>query len=290
MHDMQSRWRASERILCILRSVMPSHTEINAEAIERWYREVEGHTWMERSQVESPSLWFHLRFPLQSARFGNAFLEEKTEYGQCRPLFCNTDFLGSVLGGEKALGHQVVFVPAENLFYFWDPILQAFCPTTAAKVQLLASNYLIRCAEAFSNKVTMLPLLDDFRRAPVLQGIVNKAKVILSADTSFFSGLQGKVRCIDGHLVKPASEPPHRLFLCEVMARQPGAFLTVTDAFRHYSQFCRTNHLPTLRMVDFKNEVSATIHEAFNLRPRHDIPGEDGKATHGWRDLACTFE
>ena len=66
--------------------------------------------------------------------------------------------------------------------------------------------------------------------------------------------------------------------------------MTVAEAYSHFLRFCRTSHLPTLRMVEFKNEVSAAIHEVFNLRPRHDIPGEDGKATHGWRDLVCTFK
>ena len=288
--DLYARFCESERILGILRSIKPECVEVTPEAMSTWYESIETDDWVGSPAVESPSLWFNLKFPTEAERFGNAFLEEKTEHGQCRPLFANVDFLAAILGGEKGLGHQVVYSSDEGTFYFRDPVLDAFVPTTLAKIQLLASNYLVKCAEAFGNKVTILPLLDDFRRVNVLQAITSRAKVILEADKSFFHGPQGQIRCIDGYRLDPTSEAPHRLFVQKVMVRLPGARITVSEAYSHYARFCRTNHLPTLKMVDFKTEVAAAIHEVFNLRPRHDLPGEDGKATHGWLDLACTFE
>ena len=287
---MFARWRESERIANILRSIKPTQDELTAEMMDEWYADIEGLDWMGSPDVESPNMWFHLKYPVEAERYGNAFLEEKTEHGQCRPLFANVDFLAAILGGEKGLGHQVVYSSDEGTFYFRDPVLDAFVPTTLAKIQLLASNYLVKCAEAFGNKVTILPLLDDFRKSSILQNITSRAKTVLEADKSFFHGPQGHTRCIDGYRVDPTSEAPHRLFVQKVMVRLPGARMTVSEAYSQYARFCRINHLPALRMVEFKNEVSAIIHEVFNIRLRHDLPGEDGKATHGWRDLTCTFE
>lgn len=298
--DMFSRWRESERILSILRSVKPVPEVITPGAMDHWYAEAEQYpsplikeTFSSdgpgTARIDSPSEWFQARFPREVKIFGQPFLEETIDGRVSRPILLNTDFFGSVLGGEKGLGHQVVFCPWESQWYFYDPVVEAFSPTTTAKLQILASNYLIKCAECFSNKATITPLLDEFRRPNILQGITYKAKSILEADRTFFEGPNGRPRYIEGHLIDPTSEPLHRLFLKEVMARQPGALLTVRDAFRHYSEFSRKKHLPALRMAEFKNEVSAIIHEEFNIRLRHDIRGEDGRATHGWRDLACTF-
>ena len=299
--DMFSRWQLSEHILTILRPVKVTPDEITPEAMEQWYAEAEKYPsplqmdafssdGLGTTRIDTPNEWFRCRFPRQVKIFGQPFLEEIIDGRVSRPILLNSDFFCSILGGEKALGHQVVFVPSENIWYYHDPVVEAFCPTTTAKLQILASNYLIKCAESFSNKATVIPLLDDFRRPSILQGVTYKAKSILDADRTFFEGPQGKARMIDGQRLDPTSEPPHRLFVWEGMARQPGAFLTVTDAFSHYSQFCRSRHLPALRMVEFKNEVSATIQELFNIRLRHDVPGEDGRATHGWRDLACSFD
>ncbi|MFZ4776924.1 MAG: hypothetical protein ACOYM3_16265 [Terrimicrobiaceae bacterium] len=297
--QIAERWQESERILGILRTIKPEPQSISDESMLRWFNNVKQQDFFLTDpsdqyspyarRIESPNLWFHLRFPEQAKRYGNAFLEETTDGGVC-PVLLNTDIFGAILGGEKGLGHQVVFCPWESQWYYHDPVVEAFCPTTTAKLQILASNYLIKCAECFSNKATITPLLDDFRSPNILQAITYRAKSILEADRTFFEGPNGRPRYIEGHRIDPTSEPLHRLFLKEVMVRQPGALLTVRDAFRHYSELSRKKHLPALRMVEFKNEVSAIIHEEFNIRLRHDVEGEDGRATHGWRDLSCTFE
>jgi len=245
-NDMFARWRESQRILDILRSIKPSQDDLTPENIAHWYGSIENFDWLGSPAVESPSLWFNIRFPVEAERYGNAFLEEKTEFGQCRPLFCNVDLMGAILGGEQSLGHQVVYCPDEGVFYYKDPVLDAFAPTTAAKIQLLASNYMVKCAESFGNKVTILPLLDNFRRVDVLKGIINKAKVILQAENSFFSGPQGMTRCIDGHRITPTTEPAHQQFVKRVMERLPGARITTSEAHARYVAYCNREHLPTM--------------------------------------------
>jgi len=211
--EMLARWKESERILGILRSI-PSHVEsLSEDAMSNWYHGVEKRSFDPiTTGVHKASLWFHDRFPEHAYRYGNAFLEEPIGAGQYRPILLNTDFFAAMLGGEPALWHQVVFSSAENTFYFKDTRLDAFCLASPGKLQVLASNYLVKCAEACTNKPTMIALLDDFRRPDMLLSITQKAKIILEAEQSFFEGPHGRVRYIHGHRINPADADTIYLF------------------------------------------------------------------------------
>ena len=294
---MLARWQESERILSILRPIKPVPDEITLEAMERWYAEAEKYPSPLNKEpfvsdnlcpprIDTPSDWFRSRFPRQVKIFGPAFVEE-SDGRVCHPILLNADTIGACLSGERVLGHQVVFCPLEGQWYYYDPVVEAFCQTTTAKLQILASNYLVQCAQSFSSKITILPLMTEFRQPNNLQLITNKAKAILQADKCFFHGASGRVRIIDGYRNNPADEPGHRRFVQELIQPLLGSLLPMSVVHLRYVDFCNKRHFPVLTPAEFKKSILAVIEEFHGLRLRHDVPGDNGKECHGWIGLSC---
>lgn len=239
--------------------------------------------------VNDPNGWFTSKFPGAAAKYGAAFLETKCEDDELlirtTPVILNEDFFASTLGGDRRLGHHVVFYRPENTFYFYDYREDAYCPTTEAKLQLLVSNHLVRCSQEMGSLVDISNLMIEFRKPRILQSIVDKAKALLAADEQFFSKSTGNKRIIRGEIVDPNQEPLPKLFVFQALAPHPDAAVTVTDCFQQYRQFCRSKGLNALERAEFKTIVAEVIREEFDLKLRHDVPGLNGKAQEGWKGL-----
>ena len=245
------------------------------------------HTDEEASEsTNNPNDWFTAKFPEQAQQYGPAFMEGTyTDANGLRrfiPTYLNDDFFAAILGGDKELGHQVVWYPPEETFYFFDYRVDAFCVTTEEKLKLLLSNYLIRCSQDCRSLVDITNLVISFRQDGVLQRIVHKAKAVLEADRMFFQGANGQRRFLDGKHIEPNEEPSYRQFVKRAIIREPEATVTLQDAFHRYFQFCRNNQMHPLTRQEFKGLVAEVIREEFNLGLRHDVPGEGGKQRHGW--------
>ena len=65
----------------------------------------------------------------------------------------NDNFFVAIIS-DSQLGHSVVYVEAEQQWYFLDPRDDVYHPTTETKLMTLLSSLLVRCAEA------MPPLVD----------------------------------------------------------------------------------------------------------------------------------
>src|SRR5205085_2417094 len=130
--------------------------------------------------------WFAKMFPEQAALYGVPFLEtrwtDQDGLNHFVPAYLNDDFFCSVIGGNRDLGHQVVYFEREQQWWFYDPVPGAFCPTSSAKLQLLLSNYLIRCAEDCGPLVDVTDLIVAFRKDEILERVVRKAKSMLQCD------------------------------------------------------------------------------------------------------------
>ena len=288
-------WERSEDILSILRRATPSVTEVSAEVKERWYSQTEsppvtqetfnlGHT-----PKPTPETWFERKFHREARRFGKPFLYREVASGisrkVLRPEVMNEDFFAAMLGGEKGLGHRIVYCPGDG-FWFWDPVVEAFCPTSDAKMKILLSNYLVKYGEAFSSSLDVSYLYKTHRKPGLLKRVVNKAKAVLEADESFFRGELGQPGCVDGKRIVAQQVASPLLFVQSAVTRQEGAMLTASEAYLQYGQFCEQRSLPRLPAKAFKDAASKIIYGRFQQQLRHDIPTSGGGQTHGWKHVA----
>jgi hypothetical protein len=118
--------------------------------------------------TNDPNKWFADKFPEQVVQYGAAFMEgtwtDADGLTRLIPVHMNDDFFAVALGGDKSSGHQVVWFPQEETFYFFDYRVDAFCPTTEEKLKLLLSNYLIRCSQDCGCLVDISNLVVKFRQ------------------------------------------------------------------------------------------------------------------------------
>ena len=150
--------------------------------------------YQEEPSSQSPCEWFSRRFPEQAKTYGPPLLEGTSqELDQINPVALNEDFFAAILGGDKKLGHHVVFYLPEHQFYFLDVRLDHYAATTEEKLKTLLSQYLVHCGEEMGANVNLKALF-DLRQDRQLDRIVKKARSMLAADESFFSLESGNVR------------------------------------------------------------------------------------------------
>jgi len=242
-------------------------------------------------RASDPNKWFAERFPEAVERYGPAFMvgswTDPFQQTHVIPAHLNTDFFAGVLGGDPRLGHQVVYHSQEARWYYYDPMVDAFVPTTEAKLELLLSNQLIRCSQACGRLVDVRPLVVTFREPVILNSIIQRAKAMLQAESSFFMGKDGHRRFIDCRYIEPTDEPSYRQFVRKALVARPDGKVTLPDAFHRYYQFCADNQMQPLTRSEFKHLVSEVIREEFNVGLRHDVPGRSGKQNHGWLGIDC---
>lgn len=288
VREMTSRWRESERVLGILRSV--GSVSDSSEGVESWFEEVKHVPLPENPTFDSPAWtanqWFSARFPEVRERFGAPFFEELTHAPAASSLICptvlNEDFLAAMLGGEKHLGHRMVYLPGEG-FLFRDPRVNAFVKTSDAKVEILLSNYLLKCAENMPRNVNAKLLFKDHRRPSILSSVVARAKVILEADMNFFTGK--RVQLSNQLGAGPAGIPSPERFVQTAFAQQEGATLVVREAYQEFLRYCEGENWIRMDYTEFKKAARAVVMKKFQLGLRHDIRTPEGHQTHGWKHL-----
>ena len=288
--EMTSRWQESERILGILRST-GSVTD-STEAVEAWFNGVKKYPQAgaipEQIGFWTPSTWFGSRFPEITVRFGRAFFEETVAAfngkSVVKPSVINEDFFAAMLGGEKRLGHKMVYLPGEG-FLYQDPKMNAFASTSDQKVEILLSNYLIKCAEDMGRNVDSKLLVNEHRRPSVLAGIVKRARTVLEADPRFFQGINGARRVANGKTIQPAILSSPEDFIHTAFTRSEGSSVVVGEAFQEFLRFCQMGNLTRVEFTEFKRVAKELILEKFQLGLRHDIRTPEGRQTHGWKHL-----
>jgi hypothetical protein len=290
--DMTARWRESERILSILRTIGSIPREITG--MEPWFNAVRKLDTSGRDpNPRTPNEWFTFRFPEAASQFGPPFFEsaEPNLYGaQVQiPSILNEDFFAALLAGERRLGHRMVYCPGDG-FWFHDPRVDAFCATSDTKVELLLSNYLVKCSESTKAFADTKLLVTEHRRPATLSRIVTKAKTVLEADPCFFEGANGQARYIEGKRVLPLLEPSPQLFIKSAITKQEGALMSASEAYLAYITYCDRNNLPKTEYSAFKASAGELIYERFQLRIRHDIKTDSGTSTHGWKHIALLPE
>ena len=234
----------------------------------------------------TPSEYFSKMFPEQARIFGCAFIElvEDRSDGlkKINPLAPNLDFLAAILGGDEKMGHKVIYLEGEMQWYFLDQPSGIFKPTSDEKVANLLRALLIRCAEELPDTVHKLNLFLEFRSDKTIRAIIHRAKSILAADHTFFSpeSKQARLKGIEVH------ERVARVFVEQVLERQPGEVLTLTNAYLYFCEYLRGRGMVPVKRSIFKGMFAPLIRDVFNVGLRHDIINpETQKQGDGWKGI-----
>src|ERR1022692_2730238 len=99
----------------------------------------------EPTRIRSASHWFNFHFPETAKMYGAPFLENRSTtidgFSSISPIAPNLDFMASILGGDKSLGHSVIYWGAEAQFYYLDPVNGLYHCTTDLKLGDLMRGY-----------------------------------------------------------------------------------------------------------------------------------------------------
>jgi hypothetical protein len=258
--------------------------EPTREQIVQWYERNGGQDGGMPDQTITPNLWFEQRFPSQTEQFGPAFLEWKetgARYAKTTPISINQDFFASILSDSK-LGLSIIYFEPEMQFYYIEPMLQLYKPTSQEKLQNLYRGFLIRSALGLGDDVNILNLFHEFRQDKVARGVTNRAKSVLAADASFFSAQSRhqRIRGIELH------ERLARSFVEQVLERVPGETLLLTDAYLQFCEFLRRRDMPVVNRQVFKQLVPPQIRDQYELGIRNDLHDLAGGGWHsGWKGI-----
>ena len=234
---------------------------------------------------KTPSEWFGFKFPEQVKQFGSPFLEMRETscdgFSAVTPIAPNLDFFASVLGGDKRLGESVVYFEPEMQFYYFEPVLQLYKPTSPEKLQSLYRGYLIRCAQELNNDTRKLNLFCEFRSDRIAKAVVQRAKSVLGADSSFFSPTSQHQRIKGPELF----ERLMRVLVETMLEPREGACLTVTEAYRIFCRLSEQRSLGQIKRSMFKEIMRDLIKDVHGLGLRRDVPDSSNKQQEAWRGL-----
>ena len=234
----------------------------------------------------TPSEWFSKMFPQQARIWGCPFIElaEDRSDGlkKINPLSANLDFLAAILGGDEKMGHKVIYLEGEMQWYYRDQPSNIFKPTSDEKLANLLRALLIRCAEELPDSVHKLNLFLEFRSDRIIRAVIHRAKSILAADHTFF-GVESKHERQKGVEVH---ERVARIFVEQILERQPGEVLTLTNAYLVFIEFLKQKSMVPVKRSIFKGMFTPLIRDAFNLGLRNDVIDQaTNHQTAGWKGL-----
>jgi hypothetical protein len=227
-------------------------------------------------------------FPDQAKIHGCPFIELVQDLSdnlkRVNPLAQNLDFLAAISGGDEKMGHKVIYLEGEMQWYYLDPSDKLFKPTCDEKLANQLRALLIRCAEELPNSVHKLNLFLEFRSDKAIRAVVHRAKSILAADHTFFS-VESKHQRERGPEIH---ERLARVFVEQVLERQPGEVLTLTNAYLIFTEFLKMKAMVPVKRTIFKGMFAPLIRDTFDLGLRNDVIDQAShKQTAGWKGLAA---
>jgi hypothetical protein len=235
--------------------------------------------------AKTPNEWFCQRYPIPFEKYGSPFLElvEPADNFtvQILPLSINIDFFAGVLGGRRDLGHHVIYFEPEMQWYFRDSD-GIYKPTTAEKLGNLYRALMIKCAQDMLPNVHKLNLFHEWRSDHVVKAVVQRAKSILAANSTFFSATSQNQRIRGPELYE-------RLIhvLVETMLEpREGACLTVTQAYNAFCQLAQQRNLGQLKRSLFKELMRDLVRDTYGLALRNDVPDAQNRQQQAWKGLA----
>ena len=234
----------------------------------------------------TPSAWFTQRFPAEVKRWGCPFLEAVTTNPvmmttTTQAVALNDNFFAAILSDQQ-LGHAVIYFEPERGWYFREPRDGQFHPTSEAKLMILLSALLLKCAEELRSSANMSSLFVAFRSEEQLKAVVKKARSLLAADSTFFSATSPHQR-VEG---PERQDQMARRFIGVALKPQPGHLLSVNHCYSEFAGFCRNHGVEPLARKLFRQLVVDIIREECGVGLRADLKDAGGHYQRGWKGLA----
>ena len=235
-----------------------------------------------QTKPKTPSEWFAEKFPGQAKLYGCPFLELHQSscdgFSRITPVSINLDFFAAMLCGDIKLGHSVLYFEPEMQFYYKEPGLKLYKPTSPEKLANYYRAMLIRCAQELEGEVDKLNLFSEFRSDKNARAVVQRAKSVLAADSSFFCATSPNQRIKGVELYERVA----RKFVDELLTSEPGQILRLADAFNCFREMLKQKDIPDIKRSDFKAVVGPLITQSFNVCLRNDL---DGAGVRGWKNV-----
>ena len=236
------------------------------------------------SVPKTPNEWFVQRYPWVYEKCGSPFLELVNVIDsfdtQILSLSINHDFFASVLGGRKDLGHHVIYFEPEMQWYFrdWDGVFKS---TTAEKLMNLYRALMMKCCQDMPGNVHKLNLFHEWRGDKTAKLVVQRAKSILAADSSFFSATSPhqRIRGIE------VCERIARRFVEEMLTSEPGSILLLPDAYAAFCQYLKQKEQGPIKRSEFKAVVEPLMRDQFNVCLRNDLRIDERSGVRGWKNV-----
>jgi hypothetical protein len=230
---------------------------------------------------------FHSTIPHERDRFlmpredpGTVRLPEEKIIG------INTLFWAAFLGGDHRLFHDVIFFEPEQQFYFYDLVADCYLPTSEQKLRLWLSHTLEGLAWGQLPEVATM-ILKEFRSKIVFDEILARAKALLAADPTFFSGPGAESRFHQNQLVP--SPRMHENAISAFIAAQievaNDEVLPVTECMKLAERWYRLNEIQSPPPQELKSYLEQAILKIHNRSVRNDLKSADGTHVRSWKGL-----
>lgn len=288
---IEGKWRESERILNLLRSLPLPANDPSFEFKDAWAKEViadstisEGTT---AQHTTSADQWFKDKFPQLYDQWGYAITESPLPQLQGQFIGykadrINPEFFIGILMQNKALGHVMVFHHPSRQFYFYDPRTQSFHPTHEDKVRRVFVKLLSDCAREVQGNYDRESLRNVLSQDKVLRPIINQAKVILEVDDSYWGPDTGRRRFGEAPIL---SMDVVQTFVDTSLENDPSVMLTHSEVAEAFRYFCFSRGISPFDTQSLIDKIRPAIEKTHGKRHRHDIPGPHGTMNRGWKGI-----
>jgi len=238
----------------------------------------------QKEQPITASVWFGERFPL-ALKHGVPFVELKESsfdgFSRITPICINIDFFAQMLGGNPKLGHSVIYYEPDMQFYYFEPMEKVYKPTSPEKLQNLYRAMLMKCAQEIPEENNKLNLCVEFRKDTYAKSVVQRAKSVLAADSSFFSPTSPHTRIKGVEVLERVA----RHFVDSLLTAEPGQILKLQEAYSVFRALLKQRNLPDIQRGDFKAVVAPLIRDQFNCALRNDLQIEEKTGQRGWKNM-----
>ena len=228
----------------------------------------------------NPNDYFELTCPDLVADFGFPFHISM----QHKLTGINTDFFGAYLAGERRFMHDIIFYVPESKFYFFDPMVRQYFPTTEEKIRIWLSLILQERAWGYYMD-DATKILTQFRSQAVMDEIIGKAKSLLAAERGFFEGSESRPRFVAEDSKMESVQFTVRLFTERTIRLEEKSILTITDFMDGLKNYLQAKGTSLPKQQELRKIAQEAIRQIHGKGLRNDLVLPDHKSVAGWKGL-----